>query len=75
MNTIKHLASITLTVIIVLSLFLLADILFVGAISMLSHMLGNVEAYYMFKWGVVVLLIVETIITVPIAIEKCNKRR
>ena len=74
MNT-KHLVATILTIITALCIFLLADILYVGLLAALSRKLGNAEAYYMFKWGVTVMFITETIMTIPAAVISCNKRR
>lgn len=73
MNYMKSGFVFIMTTIIVLFIYLVADTLLVGFLSLIVLAFNRAVALQVFKWGMIILFSLETIMTVSIAIKKRNE--
>jgi hypothetical protein len=69
MKPLKKVFVITMALILVLAVFLLADTLLIGLISLIISVFDKAGAVPFFKWGVLVLFIIEGLFIVPAAVK------
>ena len=72
MKSLKWLFVVVMTTITVLSLFLLADILLMGIISLIISLFSS-DAMQVFKWGINILFGIELALTIPAVITSRNE--
>ena len=73
MKQLKRLFVATMTAITVLVIFLIADVVLVGAISLVAMLFSKAVAADIFKWGLITLFSIELVLTIPATIKTINK--
>lgn len=62
-----------MTTLTVLSIFLIADLVLMGIISLIITIFDKASAVQVFKWGMAILFSIEFLLTIPAVIKSRNE--
>lgn len=74
MTPLKFWFTLVMTIILVLTIFLVGDALIFGLIALIVSIWNKIIALDVFKWGVIVIFGIQAIITIPCALS-CSYER
>ena len=63
----------TMTLLTVLAIFLVADAILMGLIALMESLFDKALAFNVYKWGVIILFGIETLVTIPATFQSTNK--
>ena len=73
MKDMNRLFTVVMVTLMVLSMFLIADTIFIGLISIIISIFSKSVAIKVFEWGLAILFTLETLFTIPLAIKSINE--